>query len=302
MRHRVSILWGALLALGMISAQAAGVQPQVLASGFSFPEGPVLMPDGGVVFVEILGDKLTRIAVDGSTSTWVEVGPGPNGAAIGPDGALYVLTNGGKPGNTNGGSVVRIDPKTRASKVLYTSVDGERLKGPNDIVFDEWGDFWFTDFAGGALYNARIDGSRITRIATIPGANGIGLSPDHRTLYVAQVQQRQVAKLQVIGRGQVQQKDGAADVQVLAKLEDSLDSLKVDAKGDVLVASGEAGITSVAPDGRVLGKTSVLGKRVTNLVFTGKDLKTLYVTANDQGTSGSLIAVPWPDAGLKLLY
>lgn len=292
-----------LLLLAMAQAvAAAGAEPRAVASGLSFPEGPVLMPDGSIVFVEILGDRLTRIAPDGSVGPYVAVGPGPNGAALGPDGALYVVTNGGKPGNTNGGSVVRVDTKTLATRVLYTTVDGQRLQGPNDIVFDEWGDFWFTDFAGGALYNARIDGSRITRIATIPGANGIGLSPDHRTLYVAQVQQRQIARLRLTGRGQVEQHDGAADVQVLAKLEDSLDSLKVDARGDVLVASGEAGITSVAPDGRILGKTSVLGRRVTNLVFAGPELKTLYVTANDQGVTGSVYVMSWPDAGLQLLH
>ena len=69
--------------------------PKVLASGLRFPEGPVAMPDGSVLVVEIFGPTLSRIAPDGTRTVVAEVPGGPNGAALGPDGAVYICNNGG---------------------------------------------------------------------------------------------------------------------------------------------------------------------------------------------------------------
>ncbi|HSZ74630.1 MAG TPA: hypothetical protein VK779_07415, partial [Rhizomicrobium sp.] len=66
-----------------------------LASGLGFPEGPVAMDDGSIILVEMGAGKITRIKKDGSRHTVAEPGGGPNGLAIGPDGALYVCNNGG---------------------------------------------------------------------------------------------------------------------------------------------------------------------------------------------------------------
>jgi len=277
---------------------------RVLATDLAFPEGPVVLPGGDVVAVEIMGNQLARVTPAGKSSVLAKLGPGPNGAALGPDGALYVLTNGGAPGNTNGGSVQRLDLGSGAIRTLYTECDGQRLKGPNDIVFDANGDFWFTDFAGGALYWARTDGSGIRRIADLPGANGIALAPDRHTLYVVEVQAHRVAVLNITGRGTVQQANGAAQVTLLPPIEQgSLDSMKVEADGNLLLASGEVGITTLSPDGKVLAQTAVNGLRVTNLAFGGLELRTLYVTGNQPGgMQGSIVQLPWPRPGLKLLY
>ena len=69
--------------------------PEVVATGLRFPEGPVPMPDGSVLLVEIARGTLTRVAPDGELSVVAELGGGPNGLAIGPDGAAYVCNNGG---------------------------------------------------------------------------------------------------------------------------------------------------------------------------------------------------------------
>ena len=66
-----------------------------LADGLRFPEGPIAMTDGSVVLVEMFGPRLTKVRPDGSTETIAEVPGGPNGAAVGPDGAFYVCNNGG---------------------------------------------------------------------------------------------------------------------------------------------------------------------------------------------------------------
>jgi gluconolactonase len=66
-----------------------------VAAGLRFPEGPIAMPDGSVVVVEMFGPRLTRVLPDGRTEVIAEIPGGPNGAAVGPDGAVYVCNNGG---------------------------------------------------------------------------------------------------------------------------------------------------------------------------------------------------------------
>ena len=68
---------------------------EIVAEGLRFPEGPVAMPDGSVIVVEIAAGRITRVAPDGSTTTLAETGGGPNGLAIGPGGKLYCCNNGG---------------------------------------------------------------------------------------------------------------------------------------------------------------------------------------------------------------
>src|SRR4029077_20537120 len=94
-----------------------------LASGLQFPEGPVALDDGSVLVVEIKGGTLTRVAPDGTKTVVAETGGGPNSAAIGPDGKVYVCNNGGfewhdlggllLPGNQprdySGGRIQRVD-------------------------------------------------------------------------------------------------------------------------------------------------------------------------------------------------
>src|SRR4051812_50113290 len=67
----------------------------LVAEGLEFPEGPIAMADGSVILTEIKGQRLSRITPDGKRETVVETGGGPNGAAIGPDGAIYITNNGG---------------------------------------------------------------------------------------------------------------------------------------------------------------------------------------------------------------
>ena len=131
----------------------------VLAEGLRFPEGPIAMPDGSVLVVEIARGTLSRV-VDGEVEVIADLGGGPNGAAIGPDGYCYVCNNGGfqwtessdgrlwpgfEPENYSNGRIEVVDLETRRVQVLYTQCDGLPLRGPNDLVFDSHGGFWFTD-------------------------------------------------------------------------------------------------------------------------------------------------------------
>ncbi len=174
-----------------------------IASGLAFPEGPVMLTGGGMLVVEIAKGCVTRIDPDGRKTTIATPGGGPNGAAFGPDGMLYVCNSGGfswkrvdgglvpsgQADDYSGGRIERINIDTGKVEVIYTSCGGHLLKGPNDIVFDKQGGFYFTDHGKrrprevdlGALYYARTDGSLITELVqpmTMP--NGVGLSPDEK--------------------------------------------------------------------------------------------------------------------------
>jgi gluconolactonase len=131
-----------------------------IARGLRFPEGPIAMPDGSVVLVEIERQTLSRVHPNGEVSVVATLGGGPNGAAIGPEGRCYVCNNGGfewhRRGDTvvpglqgsdyQGGSIQVVDLETGAVETLYTHSDQGPLRGPNDLVFDAHGGFWFTDF------------------------------------------------------------------------------------------------------------------------------------------------------------
>ena len=189
-----------------------------VACCLGFPEGPVAMADGSVLFVQIQKETLSRLGTDGKVVPVAEIPGGPNGVAIGPDGAAYVCNNGGvytfledvpdpydpsgkktitvinqDHSNYIGGSIQRVDLDTGAVMTLYDAFEGTRLLAPDDIVFDNAGGFYFTEtgiqdaekLQLGALYYATIDGKTLIKVAQIAMANGVGLSPGGETVYVS---------------------------------------------------------------------------------------------------------------------
>jgi gluconolactonase len=262
---------------------------------------------------------------DGSVSVVAECGGGPNGAAIGPDGAVYVCNNGGfewhevngltlpgeQPADYVGGSIQRVDLATGTVTTLYSEVDGNPLRGPNDLVFDDTGGFWFTDHGKnrprerdrGGLYYARADGSEIREVVfPLLAPNGVGLSPSGDRLYVAETYEGRVYSWALSGPGQIADYFGPGHRgDVLADPEGGplFDSLAVDAEGNVCVATiRNGGITVVAPDG-AHHHVPFDDPLTTNICFGGDGLSTAFVTLS--GT-GRLVSVPWPTPGLALAY
>jgi Gluconolactonase len=194
---------------------------RILATGLGFPEGPVAMPDGSVILTEIRNNRCSRVTPDGKVSLFSATGGGPNGLAVGPDGALYLCNNGGSRyvegvsmgqgphPDYKGGSIQRLDRATGAATTLYSECDGHRLSAPNDIVFDKAGGFYFTDLGKryarhrdhGGLYYALPDGSKIVSLAyPMLSPNGCGLSPDGKTLYAADTEGARLWAFDVEGR------------------------------------------------------------------------------------------------------
>ncbi len=303
------------------------IDMKVLATGLRFPEGPVALNDGSVVLVEIARGTVTRVAPDGKVSVIADLGGGPNGLASGPDGALYVCNNGGfewheepgmlrpigTPASYSGGRIERVDPKTGASRVLYDRCGDVKLKGPNDIVFDRNGGFYFTDLGKtrhrdrdqGSVYYAKADGSHIVEVVhPMLTPNGIGLSPNERTLYVAETEGARlwafdIAEPGVIARRPFPSPNGGRFLFNETGYH-RFDSLAVDAEGNVCVATLVSGaITVVAPDGRLVRRVKTPDMFTTNICFGGSDMKTAYITLSGVG---QLIALPWAEPGLKLKF
>lgn len=109
---------------------------RVLAEGLAFPEGPIAMQDGSVIVCEVRAGRLSRVGSDGRISALATVGGGPNGAAVGPDGAIYVCNNGFSPDGGSKPAIQWVDPETGKTDVLYADCDGQKLVRPNDLVFD----------------------------------------------------------------------------------------------------------------------------------------------------------------------
>ena len=297
-----------------------------IASGLRFPEGPVAMPDGSVLLVEIARKTLSRVTPDGRVHVVATLGGGPNGAAMGPGGKVYVTNNGGfnwvdRPGKLfpttqaddyTGGSIQVVDPETGKFETLYDACDGRRLRGPNDLVFDEAGGFWFTDLGKtrerdadrGAVYYARADGSKI-REAVFPleRPNGIGLSPDGRTLYVVETPTARCWAFRLSAPGQIESANGpyrGEKGRVVVGLGgyQMLDSLAVDADGHICVATLITGaVSDLWPDGSRVDQYLLPDMMVTNVCFGGPGLRTAFATLS---LGGALVAFEWPRPGLPL--
>ncbi len=301
---------------------------RILAEDLWFPEGPVWLPDGSIVLVEIRRGTLTRVWPDGRKSIVANLGGGPNGAALGPDGAIYVCNNGGfkwaeregrfvlagTPDDYETGRIERVDLATGKFERLYDRVGGHRLCGPNDIVFDAHGGFWFTDFGKmrdrdmdiGRVCYAKPDGSMVREVIfPILRPNGIGLSPDGNTLYVAETDTARLWAWDVTAPGVVA---AATDVAVKAPHGGRLiysthtyarfDSLAVEANGFICVATlGMGGISVCGPDASGAEFIATGDDFTTNICFGGAGMKTAWLTLSG---SGRLAQMDWPRAGLKL--
>ena len=300
---------------------------QEIAGGFYFPEGPVAMPDGSVILTEIGGRKISRVTPSGAVETLAETGGGPNGAALGPGGLLYVCDNGGQdfstvqgitfPGGQSAdyeiGSIMTLDLKTGAFRNLYTRFgEGMPLKSPNDLVFDRHGGFYFSEHGkmrdrdhdlGGVFY-AKADGSFIEEVI-FPSynPNGIGLSPDGTKLYAAETYTCRLTQFNIVAPGKVDDAAGPGGPGIPLYRPAGykfFDSLAMEASGNICVATiGECGISVVSPAGELVEFVATDDIFTTNIAFGGPDRQDAYITLS--GT-GRLVKTRWARPGLQLQY
>ncbi|MBT8114828.1 MAG: SMP-30/gluconolactonase/LRE family protein [Arenicella sp.] len=257
----------------------------VISSNLKYPEGPVHCADGSIILVEINGQQLSIVAPDGGPARKLaDVPGGPNGAAAGPDGDIYICNDGGfdwipmplpngqkllvtgnQPHGYSGGSLQKIDSATGELVTLYTDCADRafpppnqppvwnppfQLRGLDDLVFDEAGGVWFTDYGKQrtydkditAVYYATADGKSIKQmIYPLNSPNGIGLSPCGKKLYVALTFASKVVWYDIPEPGVIKPNPASLDGSHLLSADlpgqSMLDSLAVDSEGNVYVAT-----------------------------------------------------------------
>jgi gluconolactonase len=283
-----------------MSREAGGVTEwawELVAGPDTITEGPAW--DGvGVFYTSIRHNEIRRYdPATGEVQTVHRDSGGANGLAFGPDGALYAASGKDR-------AIVRY-AVDGTKTILVERFGGDRLNSPNDLVIDDDGRIWFTDPRYGDDHSDRelrhdsvyritptADGSlpwpieRLTTDTTRP--NGLLLSVDERTLYVAQSDYEATAARQL--RAYPVASDGSlGSAKVLHDFGEArgIDGMCLDISGAIVATCGwelsgpGPRIAIFAPDGSMLEEHPVPAGRPSNCAFGGADLGDLYVTTLD---------------------
>lgn len=291
----------AVLAAGAVLAQEtvlttipgvvnAGARIELVKDGFKGTEGPIAAPDGSLLFTENQAARVIRIAPDGATAVFLDQTNGVNALAFAANGDLV--------------AVQTLDPRVGVilpagnARTLAAKADGGLGFGrPNDLVVDRKGYIYFTDSGANANADPKPDPAKIARPAVyrispefslerlandIQRPNGIQLSPDEKTLYVANTAGEHVLAYDIADNGKLSPKRAFARLAGFRQTDNGpssgADGLAVDGEGRLYVATN-AGIEVFASKGEALGVIP-LPKKPQNLAFAGPDKKQLYVVGS----------------------
>lgn len=279
---------------------APGTSVEFIKDKFEGTEGPITLPDGSLIFTETRANRITRIAPDNSISTFLENTNGSNGLAFNKKGELISV----QVVNTRVGIVYPAGHE----KVFTEAFEGKLYQRPNDLVINKKGNVYFTDSGGQA--NAPADATKnppgvyfvtakgeVTRLlGDIERPNGIQLSPDEKTLYVANTAGEYLLSYPILGEGKLGPKKEFAKLAGYEKGENGFssgaDGIAIDNDGRVYVASNK-GVEIFNHKGEALGIIPI-PQKPQNLAFAGKDKKTLYIVGR-----GAAYKIPVLTPGFK---
>lgn len=279
---------GTLYGKKFVTPAIAGVvapetRVEVIREGFDGTEGPIALADGSIVFTENRADRLIRIATDNSVSTYLEHTGGANALALRANGELLAV-------QTTQPGIGRLQP---ASQVIAASYSGKPFNRPNDLALARAGSVYFSDpgaapAAGTSrpatpaktgLYWLDPHGKVSLVADDISRPNGVALSADERTLYVADSWGEHLIAFSVAPDGALSARRNFARLAGFRNSPDGsvsgADGIAVDTAGRVYAATS-AGIEVFSPDGSALGAIA-LPKQPQNLAFGGADRSQLYV-------------------------
>ena len=279
---------------GLDAVIAPDAKVEKVAGGFVFNEGP-MWREGRLWFSDLMGNKMYAVSPDGKTELLIDKAGGMDNAAKGfyrgsnamvtdKDGSVLMCQHSLR-------RIARVDDKMQVTNFL-DKWEGKRFNSPNDLVFAPDGSLWFTDPPFGLDKKAddpakeipfsgvfRYAHGKVTAvIKDLPNPNGIGFSPDGKTLYISNtIPHLFVNRYDVKADGTL-----GAPTTVISYPDtpatEPPDGLKVDSAGN-LWTTGPGGIRIVTPQGKVLGQIK-LPEVAANLAWGGDDGKTLYITAS----------------------
>jgi gluconolactonase len=274
------------------SVLAPDTKIERIATGFKFLEGP-MWHQGRLWFSDLVGNKVYAVTPDGKVEMLLDhsggldsIPPGTylgsNAMAPGKDHTVLLIEQGAR-------RIVRLDGSMKKT-VLLDKFEGKRLNSPNDLVYAKDGSLWFTDPPYGLVKQNNdpakelsfngvyryADGKLTAVIKDVSMPNGIGFSPDGKTLYVSNSGPKMsVEKFTVGSNGEVSGRTTL--ISYPGSAPDVPDGLKVDSAGNIWT-SGPGGIRIISPAGKVLGQIK-LPEVAANLAW-GEDGKTVYITAS----------------------
>jgi gluconolactonase len=288
---------------GVNALLAPDARIEKLAEGFRWSEGPVWIKDGRYLLLsDVPANKMFRWSEDDGLSVFLDPSgfdggnsagfrePGSNGLIAGPGNSILMADHGNR-------AVARLDLATKRKTFLATRYEGKRFNSPNDLVRASDGTLYFTDppygleglnvspmkeLAWNGVYRLRPDGRVELLVKDMSFPNGIILSPDERTLYIANsdpdravIMAYPLASDGSIGQGQV-----FADLTALVKsgLPGLPDGMAIDRAGN-LFATGPGGVHILSPAGEALGRIDT-GTAIANCAF-GEDGRTLFLASNN---------------------
>lgn len=273
-----------------------------LGAGFSWVEGPLWVRRGQfLLFSDVPKNRIHRWSPEKGMELFLEPSggtgelkgfrePGSNGLKAGRPGFLLMADQGNR-------GIAELNLATKRKRLIAGRYAGKRFNSPNDLIVGPGGAIWFTDppygLAGiddsplkeqraNGVY--RVDpGGRVTLVeAELRFPNGIGFSPDGRTLYVSNSDPKRAVILayDLSPSGTLSRRHVFADMTALAgKLPGLPDGMVVDERGD-LFATGPGGVHIFDPAGRELGRIST-GAAISNCTFGGADGRTLFMTSTN---------------------
>ena len=253
-----------------------------MAQGLRGTEGPIAAPDGSLLFTEQTASVITKVDAQGNRTSFLEKTNGANGVTFDSKGRLIATQPATK----------EIAILTPTRTVLASSFEGQPLMGPNDVIADRKGGVYFSDPGPNpmpgvtlprapAVFYIRPDGKVIKIAEGIARPNGVILSPDEKTLYVADTLGEAVVAFDVQPDGGVRNRRDFAKLTGVTKegtgVRSGADGLAVDEAGRLFVAT-QVGVQVFCPQGRALGTIQIgVTGGPQNLAFAGTDKKTLYV-------------------------
>lgn len=295
------------------------VDERVVATGFSYPEGPRFDANGTLHVVELAAGTVSRV-VDGAREVLATPGGSPNGAAFDTDGDLYICNNGGNwgPNASTGGrpgpgglapAAIQVVHRDGTYRDVVTMIDDRPLDSPNDLALDPRGGLWFTD----PVWATRDASGSAPAAASPPGSvcfadeggwvrrchtgmvfpNGIVITPDWSELLVGETGTGRVLAFPIEGSARL----GAPRVWCDLGADAFPDGMAFDSAGRLVVAGTGSGALFVVEEGGAVDRFPMADADVTNLCFGGPDGTSLLVT---EAALGRVVLVDWDVPGEPL--